>query len=85
MTARQKKIAWGSLIPCIVLGAGIIAAFVRVQVHAEDAKQHLTRETLQEEYVPRRELDHRFDAQMKVLTDIRDDVKELRQEIRELD
>ncbi len=84
-TINKKKFTWLALVPIAVLAVGIIVAFVRVQVHAEDVKQHMTREVLQEEYVPRNELDHRLDAQMKVLTDIRDDVKELRHEVRELD
>lgn len=85
MTTRKKKIAWLAFIPALVLAVGLIAAFVRVQVHAQDDKQHLTRQEMQEEYVPRNELDHRLDAQMKVLGAIHDEVKELRQDVRDID
>lgn len=78
MTTKAKKITWMALIPALVLAVGLVAAFVRVQAHTEDSAKHLTREILQDEYVPRQELDHRLDAQMEVLTTIRDDVKELR-------
>lgn len=82
MTTRAKKWTWLSLIPALLLAAGLIAAFVRVQAHTEDEAKHLTREILGHEYVPRMELDYRLDAQMDILTEISDDVKEIRKEQR---
>ena len=52
----KKNHTWIAFIPAVLLGAGLVASFVRVQVHAEDDKQHLTREVLAEEYVPRPEI-----------------------------
>ena len=84
---QKQKTGWtisAVLALALALGGGL-TAFVRTQVHAEDAKQHLTRETMQQEYVPRQELDHRLTAQDKALEqiqmsigDLADDVKDLR-------
>jgi hypothetical protein len=81
---KGKKLAWLALIPAVVLVVGIIAAFVRVQTHADDNQQHVTRHELQEDFVPRNELDHRLDAQMRLMEDIHSDVKDLKQDIRDL-
>lgn len=85
MTNKQKIVVNWSLILTIILAAiGGVAAFVRVQNHAVDPAQHLTRETLQREYVPRQELDHRLDAQDRDLEDIKQGIRDLKQEMRGL-
>jgi hypothetical protein len=85
MTTRNRKIVWLSLIPAAVLAVGIVASFVRMQVHAADNLTHTTAAELSEKYVPRKELDHRLDAQMRLMEDIHTDVQEMRQDIRDLD
>ena len=72
MTTRSKKIACLSLIPAIVLAAGIIASFVRVQVYASNANREL--QNLDKKYVPRTELDHRLDAMHEDIVDIKEGV-----------
>lgn len=85
MTKQKGTWTVGAILALVLALGGGMAAFVRTQVHAEDSKQHLTREVLQQEYVPRQELDHRLTAQDKALEqiqqsigDLADDVKDLR-------
>jgi hypothetical protein len=54
--------------------AGAIATTAVLGVHAEDTKQHLTREVLQREYVPRTELDHRMEDMQTEQKQIREGV-----------
>ena len=75
VTKKSLFLAW---LPALLIAAGAIVAFVRVQTHAEDPAKHLTRETLQEEYVPRTEVDHRFEAQMELLRSIDQNVRDLK-------
>jgi hypothetical protein len=75
MTTRTKKIAWLSFIPALVLVAGIVASFVRVQVYASNANQQLT--NLEEKYVPRTELDHRMESIQSDVTDIKEGVERI--------
>jgi hypothetical protein len=82
MNQRSKaSVSIGVLVSMAVVAAGLIAAFVRVQTHAEDPQQHITREHLQEEYVPRRELDHRLDAQDRALDKIQRSIDNLADEV----
>jgi hypothetical protein len=81
----KKNITLALVVTLLTVGAGAVATITTLKVHAQDTKQHITREVLDEDFVPRTELDYRLDAQMKVLERIDDNVKELKQEIKELD
>lgn len=75
VTKKNFFLAW---IPLVLIAVGAIVAFVRVQTHAEDPLKHLTRQTLQQEYVPRTEIDYRLEAQMELLKRIDTNVKDLK-------
>lgn len=87
----KKNVSWlGATLGILVLVGGFAATIARLEAHAATAGKHLTRQALQQEYVPRPELertqegiDDKFEAQDKKLDDIHGDVKDIQRMLME--